>query len=138
MAGKYVPSYDPNAFGWPAEIDGADVKLWDNRQINQHLFDRWSIVHAGVGVYLGWHGIGLIPLLLVHTAFEWFENAYLKGQHPEMFPHPSVDTLWNSLGDTLAVMAGWALNLGDDQIENKMWGLPTFNGWQELIGGKDS
>lgn len=136
MANKFVDSYDPNALEYPAKIKLSDVKLWDNNQINQHLFDRWSVVHAGFGVYLGWHGMGLIPLLLVHSLFEWYENAYLKAKFPEAFPHPSIDTAYNSLGDTIAIVAGWALNWNDSKIKNKLWGLPDFTSWREFIGGE--
>ena len=139
MGDGFSPSYDPQARIWPAKIDDDEVKIWGNSQINEHLFDRWSVVHAASGVYLGWHGMGLIPLLVVHTFFEWFENAYLKGNYPNAFPNPTMDTGWNSWGDTIAVLAGWALNLNDDVIKDFWWGMPQFtSGWRELIGGHDS
>ena len=78
---------------------------------NQTFLDPYSIAHAGSGVVARSLKLSLIQTVLLHTAFEILENQYLKF-HPttkKFFPDPSKDTLLNSVGDTVSIMAGWYL-----------------------------
>jgi hypothetical protein len=89
------------------------LDVWTNEaDINVKMFDRFSLVHLGVGVWVGSRGFGLIPALLAHTIFEIAENT-IKRAHPDPFPWPSPDSPANSVGDTIAFMSGWALSLND-------------------------
>jgi len=80
--------------------------------INQAPFDRFTLGHAAFGMWAGSRGFGLIPLLVMHTAWELLENA-MKRRYGEAFPFASPDSVANSIGDTVAALAGWSLSLGD-------------------------
>ena len=86
--------------------------MTNEADINVKMFDRFSLVHLGVGVWLGSRGFGLIPVLVGHTIFELLENG-IKWKHPDSFPWPSPDSPANSVGDTISCLAGWSLSLND-------------------------
>ena len=92
---------------------------------NVNLFDRFSICHAGAGVIAGSVGMGLLPLLAYHTAFEILENYVLKKQFAQVFPDSSTDSAFNMLGDTIAVVLGWSTNLRD-RVKND----PYYGNWK--------
>ena len=100
---------------------------------NVNLFDRFSVPHAGIGVVLGSMGMGVVPLVAYHTVWEIVENYYLKKKFSNLFPDSSTDTVVNMLGDTLAVVAGWSLNLKDRVKDDPIvgnWTLPMlWDGW---------
>jgi len=100
------------------------VQLWESKsasptsttwkaETNDTLFDRFAIGHAAGGMWLGAAGIGIIPSLIYHTAFEIFENYFLKAALPQIFPDASSDSIINIIGDSIAFIAGWTLNLKD-------------------------
>jgi hypothetical protein len=118
----------------PNDISEMDVigDLDHSPEVNKGMFDRYSLVHLATGVWLGSLGMGLIPLLTLHTAFEVVENQVLKRILPQTFPAPSPDSIWNSIGDTIACSAGWAVNL-KDRVRDDPW----IGNWtpKQLMGG---
>lgn len=95
--------------------------------INEAMFDRFSLVHAGFGVWAGARGFGLIPLLVMHTVWELLENA-AKRRYGAAFPFASPDSVTNSIGDTLAALAGWSLSL-KDQLSEDPW-VGEYRPWR--------
>jgi len=77
-------------------------------EINTAFLDPYSLVHALVGVVLVVFGLGLMPALAVAITWEVVEHV-LKNIVPQVFPHPSQDTLANSIGDVLSTAVGWGL-----------------------------
>ncbi len=70
--------------------------------------DRFTIVHFGIGVFYALIGLPFVAALLLALIWEVLENP-LKVHASFLFPHATADTVKNSLGDTLAVCAGWFL-----------------------------
>jgi len=83
------------------------------KSVNNKMFDRFSIVHAGLGVWAGSKGFGLIPVLIGHTVWEIFEAHAKKAAPGAFYPFASPDDLSNSVGDTLAMLLGWSFSLND-------------------------
>jgi hypothetical protein len=80
-------------------------------------FDRFSLVHAGVGAWTGSRGFGFLPALVMHTVWEFIEANYHEKRSPDRFVfHP--EPIQNRIGDTIAFMAGWALFLPDRLAED--------------------
>jgi hypothetical protein len=77
-------------------------------QINHAFVDPWSLVHGLVGVMMAALGFGLAPTLVLALSWEFIEHA-LKNIVPAVFPHPTQDTLANSVGDVLSSVLGWYL-----------------------------
>lgn len=75
-------------------------------EINYSFIDRFTLVHFSIGVIYARMGLGFWPMLILALFWEIIENP-LKVKLPRMFPHASADTLQNSIGDFLAVVAGW-------------------------------
>jgi len=76
--------------------------------INAGAFDRFSLVHAAFGAWAGSRGFGLLPVLVMHTAWEVVEALYHEKYSPDRFvfqPEP----MYNRVGDTIATLVGWAL-----------------------------
>ena len=112
------------------------MELWERRgtspvseswkaDTNSALFDRFSVGHAAIGMWLGAGGVGIIPAIAYHTLFEVFENYVAKKYMPDLFPDPTADSLVNIVGDTIAMGLGWALNLKDTVKED-----PWVGKWQ--------
>lgn len=76
--------------------------------INQAAFDRYSSAHAGFGVLFAAHDVSFWGALAISVAFELVENE-LKEAYGEVFPHSSRDSLENSIGDTLSLLAGYVV-----------------------------
>ena len=77
-------------------------------EINHAFVDPWSLVHGLVGVVTAALGWGLGPTLLLAVGWEVAEHV-LKEVVPAIFPHPTQDTLANSIGDVLSTALGWTL-----------------------------
>ena len=77
-------------------------------EVNYPLIDRFTLVHFIIGVGYGLLGLGFGWTLFLAIAWELIENP-LKVHLPFIFPHGTADTLQNSVGDSLAVILGWAL-----------------------------
>ena len=77
-------------------------------EINTALLDPYSLVHGLVGVVMVALGFGLLPTLVLAIGWEVAEHV-LKNLIPQVFPHPSQDTLANSFGDVLSTAIGWGL-----------------------------
>jgi hypothetical protein len=77
-------------------------------EINHAFVDPWSIVHGLVGVVTAALGWRLGPTLLLALGWEMAEHL-LKEVVPAIFPHPTQDTLANSIGDVLSTALGWTL-----------------------------
>lgn len=75
-------------------------------QINAELVDRFTLVHAGVGVLLGYVGLSGGVAAAVAVGWELLERP-LKDSYPQLFPNPSQDSLPNMIGDSVAMMLGW-------------------------------
>jgi len=74
------------------------------------MFDIWSLVHFGFGLWTGQRGWSVAKLLLVHTAWEVFEAKVCERHLNEALPWMFYsEPLVNRVGDTLSAGAGWAL-----------------------------
>lgn len=76
-------------------------------KVNHDLLDRFTLVHFLVGVAYGLLGLGFVAALVLALLWELVENP-MKAYVPRIFPNATKDTLRNSVGDTVAVMLGWA------------------------------
>lgn len=76
-------------------------------ELNYAPFDRYSLVHGLVGFIAAWIGLSFWPTLGIAVAWEFAEH-FLKNYFPAFFPHPTQDTLANSVGDILSTLFGWA------------------------------
>ena len=77
-------------------------------EINHAFVDPYSLAHAAVGVLLGLLGLRLRAVLAIAIGWELVEHV-LKNLIPAVFPHPTQDTLANSVGDILSALVGWAI-----------------------------
>jgi hypothetical protein len=77
-------------------------------EINHAFVDPYSMVHALVGVITAALGLGIAPTLLIAVGWEFAEHL-LKNLVPVAFPHPTQDTLANSMGDVLSTALGWTV-----------------------------
>lgn len=75
-------------------------------EINYSFIDRFTLVHFSIGIIYARMDLGFWPMFILALFWEIIENP-LKVKLPRMFPHASADTLQNSIGDFLAVVAGW-------------------------------
>jgi len=80
-------------------------------EINYAFVDPYSLAHAAVGAILGLLGLRLGGLLAIAIGWEVAEHV-LKNLIPAAFPHPTQDTLANSIGDVLSALLGWAVARG--------------------------
>jgi hypothetical protein len=78
-------------------------------EINYAFVDPYSLVHALIGVIMAVLGFGLAPTLALAVGWEFAEHA-LKNLIPSVFPHPTQDTLANSIGDVLSTAIGWLVS----------------------------
>ena len=76
--------------------------------MGERLFDRYTIFHIGGGMLAKTLGLSLPMTILVSTIFEYGEHK-MKESRPEIFPDPTPDSIFNVLGDTLAVIVGWVV-----------------------------
>jgi hypothetical protein len=77
-------------------------------QINHALFDTYSLAHAAVGLILSVLGASFGTMLFITIGWELAERV-LKDLVPAIFPHPTQDTLANSIGDIGSALAAWYL-----------------------------
>ena len=77
-------------------------------EVNHDFVDRFTFVHAAIGVAYAFLGLGLASTVALAIGWELVENP-VKSCMPRLFPHASKDTLRNAVGDTLAVPAGWSV-----------------------------
>jgi hypothetical protein len=83
-------------------------------EINHAFLDPYSLLHFAVGAilapflasFLGSWRFGLAALLIIAVGWELGERIF-KDLTPAIFPHPTQDTLANSVGDVLSALAGW-------------------------------
>jgi len=76
-------------------------------EVNHDCVDRFTLVHASIGVVYGLGGLGLTSVCVLAVGWELVENP-LKAWCPRVFPSATRDTLRNAVCDTLAVFAGWS------------------------------
>jgi hypothetical protein len=93
--------------GWPTTTAPTIDNPAKPGEINYHLFDRYTIAHGCVGVGLGVMRAKWWQALLFTIGWEIIETP-LKRAFPRAFPYSSEDSLANAVGDSMAVMAGWA------------------------------
>jgi len=99
---------EPNASRWKTALL---LALRTPRQarpgeVNYGFVDRFTFAHFGIGLVYALLGLNFLIAILLALAWEIIENP-LKAHVPSIFPHGTADTLRNSIGDTLAVLAGW-------------------------------
>ena len=82
--------------------------------MGQHIFDQYSLLHFASGVIAYFWGISLPIWIIIHTAFEIFQNSccgmeFINHALKNVWPggHQSKDTIWNSVGDTITAILGW-------------------------------
>ena len=75
--------------------------------MNHGSFDRFTVVHASIGVAFALVGLGFAWTCALGLAWELAENP-LKAYLPGLFPNATSDTLRNSVVDVLAVVGGWS------------------------------
>lgn len=75
-------------------------------EINYNFFDVYTIAHFLIGVLYGLLDFSFLFSSALGIAWELVENT-LKANLPNLFPNSTADTLKNSIGDVIAVMAGW-------------------------------
>jgi hypothetical protein len=77
-------------------------------EINHAFVDRYSLIHGLIGVVTASFGLGFFGTLALAVGWEVIEHV-AKNVRPAAFPHPTQDTLANSIGDVLSTMVGWAV-----------------------------
>lgn len=77
-------------------------------EVNHSTVDRFTLVHASIGVGYGLLGWEILWVLVLAFGWEIVENP-LKAYLPRVFPHATRDTLRNAVGDIVAVLTGWAI-----------------------------
>jgi len=79
-----------------------------DEEINLSPVDRFTLVHFGAGVGASVLGLTLEQTLALAIGFEVVEYL-VKDAHPQIFPHPSQDSLPNAAVDVGAAVGGHAL-----------------------------
>jgi len=92
-------------------LGSAHQRTAHSGEINYAFVDPYSFAHAAVGAILGLVGLRLGALLAIAIGWELAEHV-LKNLIPAAFPHPTQDTLANSIGDVLSALLGWAIARG--------------------------
>ena len=89
------------------EIRSVKIRRNDRtfQPVNSGVIDRWTGVHLGAGLALGWVGVSPAGAVAVGSLFELAENL-AKERRPELFPHPSPDSALNTAGDLMAIGLG--------------------------------
>lgn len=83
--------------------------------MGQLFFDQYSILHFAVGIICYFWNISLLNTFIIHTIFEIIENTeegmYIINNYVRMWPggKPQADSIINSVGDTIGILAGWFL-----------------------------
>jgi hypothetical protein len=77
--------------------------------VNHGAYDLFSLVHVAMGLFFGALGMRFLPMLLLAVGWEVAEHV-LKDCIPNVFVHPTQDTVITSTGDVLFALAGWALS----------------------------
>lgn len=77
-------------------------------EVNYSAVDRFTLVHFSIGIIYARLHLGFLLMFFLAVFWEVIENP-LKVALPRLFPHASADTLRNSIGDIIAVVAGWYL-----------------------------
>lgn len=75
-------------------------------EVNYSAVDRFTLVHFSIGVLYAFMHLPFGAVAFLAIFWEIIENP-LKVWFPKLFPHASADTLRNSIGDIVAVIAGW-------------------------------
>jgi hypothetical protein len=81
--------------------------------MGKYFFDQYTILHFAVGIIAYFWNVSLLNTLVLHTLFELLENTeqgmYFINTYFKMWPggKPKADTLINSVGDTVGIIAGW-------------------------------
>lgn len=75
-------------------------------EINFGFTDRFTIAHFLIGIVYGFFGLNFGAAIFLAALWELLENP-AKAYLPIVFPHASMDTFSNMLGDCLAVLSGW-------------------------------
>lgn len=72
------------------------------------VVNQYTVGHLAVGVILGLTRVPWWGALATTATWEVGERG-LKSTFPDAFPNPEQDSWANSVMDSVAVMAGWAL-----------------------------
>jgi hypothetical protein len=75
---------------------------------NYEMFDRYTLMHAGIGAALG--AAGVSPGLAFWSTVGWeIVEPQLKRTNPRLFPKSSIDSAANKVGDFAAFMGAYFL-----------------------------
>lgn len=83
--------------------------------MGKYFFDQYTILHFAVGIIAYFWNVSLLNTVVLHTIFEIIENTEqgmnFINTYFKMWPggKPQSDTLINSVGDTVGIIAGWIL-----------------------------
>lgn len=140
---KHCPSYEDD----PRYL-GASGKLFSRLSDSRSAFDYWSFCHTFLGILTGLLGIPIIVAVVLHQAWEIFENRRQPQEQREAewqkvkpwadklglgWTHAYYgDTAQNSAGDTLAFVMGWAMGYYIRSKQN-----PLLLGSGLALDGKD-
>ena len=78
-------------------------------EINSSPLDVFTLAHFVGGTVCGAFGIAPVVATVMGAGWEVIERP-LKRRYPAAFPHPTQDTLNNSLVDFVSFMAGYYLS----------------------------
>jgi hypothetical protein len=78
---------------------------------NYSVFDRYTLMHAGIGAALGAANVRPVVAFWSTVGWEMIEPV-LKRTNPKVFPRSTIDTMGNKVGDSIAFMAAYYLLRG--------------------------
>lgn len=93
--------------------------------MGKQMIDQYIYLHFSSGIMMYFFGLSIRNTLIIHTIFEILENTKVGmlfiNKYLTFWPGSKnyPDSLVNSLGDTVGVLAGWISAYLIDQIGNK-------------------
>ena len=74
--------------------------------MNNDIMDSWTWGHIALGFVMGRAKFSFSSVVFIAIAWELIEPG-LKSSYPDAFPHNSVDSNLNKLGDVMGVLLGY-------------------------------
>jgi len=99
--------------------------------MGKYVFDQYSLLHFAIGIIAYFWNISLFTTVCIHVLFEIMENSVhgLKFIYQlYIWPggKPYADSIHNSIGDTIATIAGWLLSQHLDNYGVQYKWYPSF------------